>query len=172
MVKRSLSVMIIFFVLLINCNELEEIFTNVRGKVYAENCKVVIAVKGEYDLLSYLDDVGGIDSESLREPDLFRGFDIVIGEDSLYDITMLSFGETYFLAIVDDGSTVDELDSLDHVGFYGPPDTITIGTDTFVYSLPEKIDVQEGVDENDIDIMNFLEYRWFVIIYQRVNKSN
>jgi len=169
MIKRRLSIIIIFCILLINCEELKDLLPNVTGKVYADNCKVVIAVKGEYDLLSYLDDVSGIDSPSLQEPDLFRGFDLIIDEDSLYDITMLSFGETYFLAVVDDGSTVDVLDSLDHVGFYGIPDTVTIGTETFVYSIPEKIDVQERVDESDIDIRNFIEYRWFIKIYEITN---
>ncbi len=165
-----ISIIIIFCILLINCEKLEELLTNVTGKVYADSCKVVIAVKGDLDLFSYLDDISDIDAGSLREEtDLLRGFDIDIGDDSLYDITMLplSIGETYFFAIVDDGSTKDALDSLDHVGFYGPADTIiTIGTNTFVYSIPEKIDVQDGVDESDVDIRNFIEYRWFVIIYR------
>ncbi len=170
MIKRTLSIIIIFCILLINCEELEEIMTNVTGKVYAENCKVVLAVKGESNLFYYLDNIDGIDEVSLRDAEIFRGFDIIVGDDSLYNITMLSFGETYFLAVVDDGSTVNELDSLDHVGFYGTTDTITIGTDNFIYSIPEKIDVQEGADENDIDIRNFIEYRWFVIIYQLINQ--
>ncbi|MBN1694769.1 hypothetical protein JW879_05120 [candidate division WOR-3 bacterium] len=175
MIKMKLSIMIsiiiMFCILLIDCEKLKELLTNVTGKVYADSCKVVIAVKGDLDLFSYLDDISDIDAPSLREEtDLLRGFDIGVGADSLYNITMLSFGETYFLAVVDDGSTVDILDSLDHVGFYGPPDTMTIGTETFVYSIPEKIDVQEGIDENDIDIINFVEYRWFVIIYQLINQ--
>jgi len=164
------SVVIIFSFFLINCEELEELITTVSGKVYADNCKVVIAVKGETDLFNYLDDISGIDDESLQgETDLFRGFDLVIGDDSLYNVTMLTFGETYFLAIVDDGSTVDVLDSLDHIGFYGPTNTYVIGNDTFSYSLPECVNIEEGVDETDFDIRNFIEYRWFVTIYGLTN---
>ena len=174
MIKVKLSIIIIFCLLLTNCEELEEYLTNVRGKVYADNCKVVIAVKGETELFNYLDDVSGIDDVSLREPELFRGFDLFVGEDSLYNITMGSFGETYFLAVVDDGLTEDELDTLDHVGFYGESDTIDIpliggGDTTFVYSIPERMDILDGVDEDDVDIRNFVEYRWFIRIYQLTN---
>jgi hypothetical protein len=176
MIKIKLIIIIIIFcIILTNCEELEEYVTNVRGKVYADSCKVVIAVKGESNLFSYMDDVSGIDEQSLREPELFRGFDLSVGNDSLYNITMLSFGETYFLAVVDDGSTVDVLDSLDHVGFYGESDTIDIplpggGDTTFIYSTPASINVQERIDENDVDIRNFVEYRWFIIIYQLINQ--
>jgi len=170
MIKRKLSIVIIFCFFLINCEELKELITTVSGKVYADNCKVVLAVKGETDLFYYLDNIDGIDEVSLRDAEIFRGFDLMIGDDSLYNITMLSFGETYFLAVVDDGSTVDELDSLDHVGFYGTLDTIiTIGTETFVYSVPEIMDIEESVDESDIDIRNFIEYKWFVMIYRLTN---
>ena len=87
---------------------------------------------------------------------------------------MGSFGETYFLAVVDDGLTEDELDTLDHVGFYGESDTIDIplisgGDTTFVYSIPERMDILDGVDEDDVDIRNFVEYRWFIRIYQLTN---
>ena len=177
MIKRKsgvviiLSVIIVFCFFLINCEKLQELITTVSGKVYADECQVVIAVKGETDLFSYLDDISGIDDVTLRgETDLFRGFDIFIGDDSLYNITMLSFGETYFLAVIDDGDVSDELDSADHVGFYGPTNTFSIGTDTFSYSLPECVDIEEGVDETDFDIENFIEYRLFVIIYGKIVK--
>lgn len=165
------SVVIIFSFFLINCEELEELITTVSGKVYADNCKVVIAVKGETDLFNYLDDISGIDDESLQgETDLFRGFDLMIGDDSLYNITMLTFGETYFFAIVDDGDVSNELDSADHVGFYGIDTTVTItGIGEFTYSIPERVNIEEGVDETDFDIRNFIEYRWFVTIYGLTN---
>lgn len=175
MIKRKLSfvnvlsVVIIFCFFLINCDELRELITTVSGKIYADNCKVVLAVKGETDLFYYLNNIDGIDEPSLRDAEIFRGFDLLVGDDSLYNVTMLSFGETYFLAVVDDGSTVDELDSLDHIGFYGPPDTINIGIDTFIYSVPERVNIEEGVDETDFDIRNFIEYKWFVTIYDITN---
>ena len=175
MMKRKLSIVIIssiviiFCLFLINCDKLEELITTVSGKVYADDCKVVIAVKGDIDLLNHLDDLSGIDEISLREPDLVRGFDLFIGDDSLYNVTMLSFGETYFLAVVDDGSTVDVLDSLDHVGFYGIPDTINMVIDTFIYSIPECVNIEEGIDETDFDIINFIEYRWFIRIHRFTN---
>jgi hypothetical protein len=175
MIKRKLSIIIIFCLLLANCEELEEYVTNVRGKVYADNCEVVIAVKGESELFSYLNDIEGIDHVSLRDAEIIRGFDISIENDSLYDITMGSFGETYFLAVVDDGLTEDVLDTLDHVGFYGESDNIDVplisgGDTTFIYSVPEKMNIQDRVDENDVDIRNFIEYRWFIIIYQLINQ--
>lgn len=174
MLKTKLSLLIILFILLINCEELEDILTTVSGKVYAENCKVVMAVKGESELLSYLDDINRIDDISLREPELFRGFDLVVNEDSLYNITMLSFGETYFLAIIDDGLTLNELDTLDHVGFYAESDTLVtipcLGSDSlFVYAVPKKMDIVERIDESDIDIENFIEFRWFIKIYDTIN---
>jgi len=174
-IKRKLSVMLIICcVLLINCEELEEYLTTVSGKIYADNCKVALAIKGEETLISYLNNIEGIDEVSLRDADIFRGFDLAIGNDSLYNITMLSFGETYFAAIVDDGEIEDELDSLDHVGFYGESDTIDIpliggGDTTFVYSIPTTINVQEGVDESDVDIENFIEFKWFIKIDQITN---
>lgn len=167
------SILVLFF-FLINCEELEDLLTTVSGKVYSENCKVVIAVKGESELFSYLDKISGIDKISLREPELFRGFDISIDEDSLYNITALSFGETYILAIVDDGLIEDELDTLDHVGFYAESDTLVtipcLGSDSlFDYAVPKKMNIVEGVDENNIDIENFIEFRWFIKIYETVN---
>ena len=178
MINRKMSIVIILSVVIIscffmiNCEELEELITTVSGKVYADDCQVVLAVKGETDLFDYLDDISEIDDASLQgETDLFRGFDLFIGDDSLYNVTMLSFGETYFLAIVDDGDIANELDSADHVGFYGPTDTINIGIDTLIYSLPECVDIEEGVDETDFDIRNFIEYRLFVIIYGRIVKN-
>lgn len=171
MIKTKLKAMVllVFLLLLFNCEELMEYLTRVSGKVYADDCKVVIAVKGDLELMNYVDDISGIDEISLRDAEILRGFDLSIGNDSLYNITMLSFGETYFLAVVDDGSEEDVLDSLDHVGFYGESDTIDIpliggGDTTFVYSIPEKIDVQDRIDESDIDIENFVEFRWFIII--------
>jgi hypothetical protein len=178
MIKIKLGIIVTFFILstnfilLTNCEELEELTTNVTGKVYADSCKVVMAVKGDSDLLSHLDDIEGIDEVSLREPELFRGFDLIIGDDSLYNITMLSFGETYFLAVVDNGEVTDELDSLDHIGFYAESDTlITIpGSDSnFTYAIPKKINIQEGTDESDLDIKNFIQYRWFIKIYQFID---
>ncbi len=169
MIKRKLSIVIIFCFFLINCEELKELITTVSGKVYADNCKVVLAVKGETDLFYYLDNIDGIDEVSLRDAEIFRGFDLMIGDDSLYNITMLSFGETYFLAIIDDGDIPNELDSADNVGFYGTPTTRAIGSDTFAYSVPERVNIEEGVDESDIDIRNFIEYKWFVTIYNLTN---
>lgn len=174
MIKTKLSVVIIFFILLINCEELKDILTTVSGKVYAENCKVVLAVKGENDLFYYLDKIKKIDDVSLRDDEIFRGFDLLVGDDSLYNITMLSFGETYFLTVVDDGSTVNELDTLDHVGFYAESDTLVtiscLGSDSlFVYAVPKMIDIVERVDESDIDIENFIEFRWFIKIYETIN---
>ncbi len=176
MAMKKLSIVLVMFcVFFINCEEIEEIITRVSGKVYADNCKVVIAVKGDLELTDYLNAIEGIDEVSLRDADILRGFDISIGNDSLYSITMLSFGQTYFLAVVDDGETLDELDTLDHVGFYGHTDTtmniplVGGGDTTFVYSLPDRIDVQEGEDETDLDIENFLELRWFIVIYGILN---
>jgi len=164
------SVVIIFCFFIINCEELKELITTVSGKVYADNCKVVLAVKGETDLFYYLDNIDGIDEVSLRDAEIFRGFDLMIGDDSLYNITMLSFGETYFFAIVDDGDVSNELDSADHVGFYGIDTTVTItGIGEFTYSIPERVNIEEGVDETDFDIRNFIEYRWFVTIYGLTN---
>jgi hypothetical protein len=165
-----LSVVIVFCFFLINCDELEELITTVSGKVYADNCQVVLAVKGETDLFDYLDDISEIDDASLQgETELFRGFDLFIGDDSLYNVTMLSFGETYFLAIIDDGDIASELDSADHVGFYGPTDTINMVIDTFIYSIPECVNIEEGIDETDFDIINFIEYRWFIRIHRFTN---
>jgi len=175
MIKRKLSIVIIpsaviiFCFFIINCEELKELITTVSGKVYEDNCKVVLAVKGETDLFYYLDNIDGIDEVSLRDAEIFRGFDLLVGDDSLYNVTMLSFGETYFLAVVDDGSTVDELDSFDHIGFYGTPNTYVFEPDTFSYSIPECVNIEESVDESDIDIRNFIEYKWFVMIYRLTN---
>jgi len=169
MIKRKLSIMLIICcVLLINC---EEFLTTVSGKIYADNCKVVLAVKGDLDLLHYLNAIHGIDEVSLRDDDIFRGFDLAIGNDSLYNITMLSFGETYFTAIVDDGEIEDELDSLDHIGFYGEPDTINIPVpDTiFIYNMPTTINVRDRVDESDVDIENFIKFKWFIKCYEAAN---
>jgi hypothetical protein len=135
---------------------------------------VVIAVKGESELMEYLNDIDGIDNESLRDDDLFRGFDLVVDEDSLYSITMLSFGETYFLAVVDDGEVIDELDTLDHIGFYCQSDTLInipyFNSDTTIlYSLPEKMDIKNGIDESGIDIEHFIEFRWFIKTYEMIN---
>jgi hypothetical protein len=174
MIKIKLSVIIIFCIMLISCEDLEELITTVSGKVHTDNCKVVMAVKGEDGLFDYLDKVSKIDSISICDAKLFRGFDIGIGEDSLYKVTMLSFGETYFLAVVDDGVVSDELDTLDHVGFYCEFDTLVtipyINSDTtFIYSIPKKIIVEEGTDESDIDIKNFIEFKWFIKIYETIN---
>ncbi len=174
MIKRKLSIIIMFCILLTSCEELEEFLTTVSGKIYADNCKVVLAVKGDLDLLHYLNAIHGIDEVSLRDDDIFRGFDLAIGNDSLYNITMLSFGETYFLAVVDDGLTEDVLDTLDHVGFYGESDTVDIpliggGDTTFVYSIPERMNIRDRVDESDVDIENFIKFKWFIKIYQITN---
>lgn len=174
MIKKKLSVVIILFILLINCEELKDLLTTASGKVYAENCKVVLAVKGETDLFYYLNNIDKIDDRSLRDDEIFRGFDLVISDDSLYNITMFSFGETYFLAVIDDGSTEDELDTLDHVGFYAEYDTLVtipcLGSDSlFTYAVPKKMDIVERVDESDIDIENFIEFRWFIKIYETIN---
>jgi hypothetical protein len=152
---------------------LRELLTTVSGKVFADNSEVVIAVKGDLDLFYYLNNISGIDEESLRRnPDLIRGFDIYIGQDSLYSVTMLSFGQTYFFAVVDDGNIPDELDSMDHIGFYGDVDTINVPAPfdtTVVYSVPTNMNIEEGIDENDIDIHNFVEYGCFEEIYQMIN---
>jgi len=174
MIKIKLSLLLVFCMMLINCEELEELMTTVSGKVYKDNCEVVIAVKGESELLGYLEDIKGIDNVSLRDDELFRGFDLVIDEDSLYNITMFSFGETYFLAVVDDGEVPHELDTLDHIGFYAGTDTLVtlpyMSSDTtLLYSYPEKKYIENGTDENDIDIKDFIELRWFVKIYQTLN---
>ena len=175
MIKAKLSVIltVIFFIFFINCEELEEYLTRVSGKVYADDCKVVLAVKGETDLFYYLNNISGIDDESLRDAEIFRGYDLSIGNDSLYSITMLSFGETYFLAILDNGLIVDELDTMDLVGFYGESDTMTIsvmGYDSlFTYTIPQLMNVQDRFDESDIDIENFVEFRWFILIDQQLN---
>lgn len=175
MIKTKLIavITILFFIFLVNCEELEEYLTKVSGKVYADDCKVVLAVKGETDLFYYLNNISGIDEVSLRDAEIFRGYDLSIGNDSLYSITMLSFGETYFLAILDNGLIVDELDTLDQVGFYGESDTITIsvmGTDSlFTYTIPQRMNVQDRFDESDIDIENFIEFRWFILIDQQIN---
>jgi hypothetical protein len=170
MVKRKLSILILLFVFLFNCEELEELLTHVSGKVYANNCKVVLAVKGESELLGYLDDIDGIDEISLRDAEIFRGYDVSIGNDSLYNVTMLSFGETYLVAIVDDGLDTNELDSLDHIGFHGESDTLLNVADTSItYTIPKKMDIEEGVDEENIDIQNFLEFRWFIRLYETIN---
>ncbi len=174
MIKKKLSVVIILFILLINCEELKDLLTTASGKVYAENCKVVLAVKGETDLFYYLNNIDKIDDRSLRDDEIFRGFDLVISDDSLYNITMFSFGETYFLALVDNGLIENELDTLDHVGFYAEYDTLVtilcLGSDSlFTYAVPKKMDIVERVDESDIDIENFIEFRWFIKIYETIN---
>ena len=173
----KLSFIIIAFTMLFGCEELEDLLTTVSGKVYSDDCEVVIAVKGESELMEYLKEIKGIDDGSLQEPDLFRGFDLVVDEDSLYSITMLSFGETYFLAIIDDGEIPDQLDSLDHVGFYGKSDTLMsipyLDSDTTLqYSYPGKTYIENGTDESDMDIKNFIEFRFFINIYQRINSSD
>lgn len=160
----KLCIIIAFCFFLINCESLREILTTVSGKVYADNCKVVIAVKGDLDLFYYLNNISGIDEESLRDPELIRGFDIGIGQDSLYNVTMLSFGQTYFFAVVDDGLVMDELDTLDHIGFYGQIDTIYVPAPfdtTVIYSIPTNMNIEEGIDENGIDIKNFVDYKCF-----------
>lgn len=174
MLKGKVSLIIMFCILLFGCEELEELMTTVSGKVYSDNCEVVIAVKGESELLGYLEDIEGIDNISLRDDELFRGFDLVVNEDSLYSITMLSFGETYFLAVLDDGEIPDELDTLDHVGFYGETDTLVTlpymdSDTTLLFSYPEKTYIENGIDESGIDIRNFIELRWFIQIYEMVN---
>jgi hypothetical protein len=152
------------------CEKLQEIFTTVSGKVYTNSCKVVLAVKGDGDLLDYLNEIDSLDNQSLGDPDYFRGFDIVIGSDSLYSITMFSFGSTYIVAINDDGYLKNKLDTLDHIGFYGELDTVTIDTlniDTFfVFSKPGMINVESGVDQSNIDVENTIQFRWFKIIWQ------
>jgi hypothetical protein len=158
----------LFFV--IACEKLQEILTTVSGKVNSTECKVVLAVKGDGDLLDYLNEIDSLDSESLGDPDFFNGFDMMIGGDSLYTITMFSFGSTYIVAINDDGYLENKLDTLDHIGFYGVLDTVTIDTlniDTFfVFSKPGMINVESGVDQNNIDIENTIQFRWFKIIWQ------
>ena len=160
----KLVIVIVFCFFLINCEALREILTTVSGKVYADNCKVVIAVKGDLDLFYYLNNISGIDEESLRDPELIRGFDIGIGQDSLYSVTMLSFGQTYFFAVIDDGDVTDELDTMDHIGFYGNVDTIYVPAPfdtTVIYSIPTNMNIEEGIDENGIDIKNFVDYKCF-----------
>ncbi len=170
----KLSIVIAFCFLLINCEELKDILTTVSGKVYADNCKVVIAVKGDLDLFYYLENISGIDEVSLRDPDIIRGFDIGIDPaDSLYNVTMLSFGQTYFFAVIDDGEIPDELDTMDHVGFYGETDTIIYVPAPFdttvVFSFPKNMNIEDGIDESDIDIKNFVDYKCFESIYQMIN---
>jgi hypothetical protein len=168
--KRSVLVILIISFLLIGCEELREYLTTVSGTVSSTDCKVVLAVKGDGNLLNYLDDVDSLDDESLRDMDLFRGYDITVGSDGNYLITMLSFGNTYIVAVNDDGEIPNELDTLDHIGFYGELDTVTIDTlniDTFfVYSKPSIISVESGVDQSDINIENMIQFRWFIRIQQ------
>ncbi len=177
MIKIKLSAAIIFCIMMIGCEDLEELTTTVSGKVHTDSCKVVMAVEGEDELFDCLDKISKIDSISICDANLFRGFDIGIGKDSLYKVTMLSFGETYFLAIVDNGVVPDELDTLDHIGFYCESDTlITIhylnSDTTLLYSIPKEILIEEGVDESGIDIENFIEFRWFTKVYQLLNQYN
>ncbi|MEJ2567571.1 MAG: hypothetical protein P8Z50_01630 [candidate division WOR-3 bacterium] len=176
MFYKKLILIVMACIILFGCEKLEDLLTTVSGKVYADNCKVVIAVKGESELLGYLEDIKGIDNLSLRDDDLFRGFDLVVDEDSLYSITMLSFGETYFLAVIDDGEIPDELDTLDHVGFYGKSDTLiripySNSDTTLLYSYPEKAYIENGTDESGIDIKEFIELRFFINIYESINSN-
>jgi len=149
------------------CEELHELLTTVSGKIYINNCAVVLAVKGDGDLLDYLTQVDSLSSKSLSDPDLFRGFDIAIEGDSVYSITMFSFGSTYIVAVNDDGYLENELDTLDHIGFYGDLDTVIIpNVDTFIYSAPRIINVESGFDQSDIDVENMIQFRWFKMIWQ------
>jgi hypothetical protein len=158
-------IMSLFFV--IACEKLQEILTTVSGKVNSAECKVVLAVKGDGDLLDYINEIDSLDNESLGDPDFFRGFDMMIGGDSLYSITMFSFGSTYIVAINDDGYLENKLDTLDHIGFYGELDTVIIpDVDTFIYSAPSMINVESGVDQSNINVENTIQFRWFKIISQ------
>lgn len=168
--KRKLSLVIVFFFLLFNCEKLEDINTTVSGKVYEKNCTVVIAIKSDSSLFSYVDKIENLDEKSLlNELDIVRGFDHAIDVDSLYNITMLSFGETYFLGVMDNGLEKEKLDTLDQVGFYGKSDTTNILDSTFVYSVPEKVNIQEGIDKSHIDIRNFVKLKWLIRLYQETD---
>lgn len=158
-------IMSLFFVTA--CEELHELLTTVSGKIYINNCAVVLAVKGDEDLLDYLTQVDSLSSKSLGDPDLFRGFDIAIEDDSVYSITMFSFGSTYIVAVNDDGELPNKLDTLDHIGFYGELDTVIIpNVDTFIYSAPSMINVVSGVDQSDIDVENMIQFNCFKMICQ------
>jgi hypothetical protein len=168
MVKNRLFwgvVMSLFF--LIGCEKIKEALTTVSGTVNSNNCKVVLAVKGEGGLLDYLSKVDSLDSQSLGDPDLFRGFDMTVENDGDYSITMFSFGGTYIVAVNDDGEKENRLDTLDHLGFYGELDTVIIpNVDTFIYSTPNIINVEGGVDLTDINVENMIQFRWFKIIWE------
>lgn len=170
MIRKIAVICFLLCFFLSHCEDIEDILTHVSGKVYSDNCKVVIAVKGDSEIFDYFDIIRGIDEISLRDAEVFRGYDLSIGNDSLYKITMLSFGKTYFAAIVDDGNIANELDTCDHIGFYGETDTVDFSfpfDTTFVYSVPEKIDILERKDKDNIDIKNFIEVRWLKKIMEQ-----
>jgi hypothetical protein len=167
---KVIVALIMSLFLVIACEELREYLTTVSGTVASNNCKVVLAVKGDGGLLDYLSDVDSLDDKSLRDMDIFRGYDVTVGSDGNYLITMLSFGQTYIVAVNDDGEIENELDTLDHIGFYGVLDTVTIDTlniDTFfIYSTPSIINVTSGVDQSNLDIDDMIQFRWFIKIQQ------
>ncbi|MEO0292943.1 MAG: hypothetical protein ABIN61_01820 [candidate division WOR-3 bacterium] len=168
MKKKIFYGMMIFF-FIIGCEEISDVLTTISGKVNSTECKVVLAIKGDVNLLNCLNEIDTLNGEALRDPDFFRGYDLEVDKDGTYSITVFSFGSTYIAAIDDDGVVVDRLDSLDHIGFYGEVDTIIMsGYDTIIYNKPKTIEIMEKVDQENINIENMVEYKKFVNIINTI----
>lgn len=178
---------IVSFILLLNgCDLLEEVATTVSGKVDSGSTStVVIALNGSGDAYTNLEDIQELNETALNSlGNVVKGFDLGISQDSSYTAILTSGGDVYMVAVADDGLVSEELDSLDHIGWYGdtdtfnlvdtvivdtiaPPDTLIIDT-SFVYTTPSTVSVSDGGEKKDVNIENLLEYKWLLKIQEEL----